>query len=137
MTNKRSLSTCIGLGIAGICLWLLVPEPAVAADAAQEVAMAEQHAGYAAGSDKLEMVHTHLHHTINCLVGPSGEGFDAKELNPCKDLGNGAIPDSASTATKKALEGALAKARTGLAASELAAAQKDAAETAAMLKKAM
>jgi hypothetical protein len=136
MTNKSSLSTRTGLGVAGICLWFLVPEAAVAADAAQEIATAEQHAGYAAGSDQLEMVQTHLHHTINCLVGPNGEGFDPNALNPCKDLGNGAIPDSTNAATKETLEGALAKAREGLAATELTAAQQDASETAAMLTKA-
>ncbi len=136
MTNKSSLSTRTGLGIAGICLWYLVPQ-AAAADAAQEIATAEQHAGYAAGSDQLEAVHAHLHHTINCLVGPNGEGFDTSALNPCKDLGDGAIPDSANAATKEALEGALAKARAGIAAGDLTAAQKDAAETEAMLKKAM
>jgi hypothetical protein len=40
------------------------------------------------------MAHARLHHTINCLVGPQEDGFDAKELNPCKDFGNGAIPDT-------------------------------------------
>jgi hypothetical protein len=137
MTNKRSLSMCLGLGVAGIGLCFLVPAPAAAADAKPEIAMAEQHAGYAAGSDKLEMVHTHLQHVINCLVGPGGKTFDAKALNPCKDLGKGAIPDSTDRAQKKVLQAPLDKARVGLKAKDLAAAQKDAGEVQAMLKKAM
>jgi hypothetical protein len=52
------------------------------------------------------MPYAHLHHTINCLVGPGGKTFDDK-------------------------------ARPELEASELAAAQKDAGEVAAMLRKLM
>jgi hypothetical protein len=36
------------------------------------------HAGMALGAADLKLVHTHLHHVINCLVGPSGKGFDAQ-----------------------------------------------------------
>jgi hypothetical protein len=136
MTNKRSLSMCLGLGLAGIGLGFFAPAPAAAADAKPEIAMAEQHAGYAAGSDKLDMVHTHLHHVINCLVGPGGKTFDAKALNPCKDLGKGAIPDS-DAAQRKVLQAPLDKARAGLKATKLETAQKDAGEVQAMLKKAM
>ena len=137
MISTRSLSMWAGLGALGIGLSVLASGPAAAADVKQEIATAEQHAGYAQAADQLKMVHTHLHHTINCLVGPDGKGFDAKELNPCKDLGNGAIPDTADEAQKKALQAAVSKARSGLDADELAAAQKDAGETEAMLKKLM
>jgi hypothetical protein len=137
MTSTRSLSMWAALGAAGMGLSFLVVYPAAAADAKQEIATAEQHAGFAQASDQLKMVHTHLHHTINCLVGPKGKTFDAKELNPCKDLGNGAIPDSTDAAQKKALQAPLDKARAGLKAKELAAAQKDASEVQAMLKKLM
>ena len=138
MTSKRSLSMWAGLGAAGMGLSFLVVNPAVAAapDVKQEIATAEQHAGYAQAATELKMVHAHLHHTINCLVGPGGKTFDAKALNPCKDLGNGAIPD-ADAAQKKALQAPLDKARTGLKSKELEAAQKDAGEVEAMLKKLM
>ena len=49
-----------------------------------------------------KIVYAHLHHTINCLVGPGGKTFDARALNPCKDLGN----DSADAAQKKRPAGA-------------------------------
>ena len=140
MTSKRSLSIWAGLGAAGMGLSFLVVNPAAAADTKadvkKEIATAEQHAGYAKVASELKMVHTHLHDTINCLVGPNGKTFDAKALNPCKDLGNGAIPD-ADPAMKKELQAPLDKARAGLKSKELAAAQKDAGEVEAMLKKLM
>ena len=59
------------------------------------------------------MVHAHLHHTLNCLVGPNGMDFDKDALNPCKNAGNGAIPDTTDAAKQKALEAAADKARAG------------------------
>jgi len=78
------------------------------------------------------MVHMHLHHVVNCLVGPTGTGFDATNANPCAKAGNGAIPD-ASAAQKAKLATALASANAGLAATDVAAAQKDAAAAAAAI----
>jgi hypothetical protein len=104
------------------------------ADAASEVVTAATHADLAASAGKIDGVHAHLHHTLNCLVGPAGKGFDTKALNPCAHAGAGAIPDTADAAKKKKLEAAADKAREGIAATDLAAAQKDAADTAAMLK---
>lgn len=136
MAFKHNFATWSGLAAAAGLL-LLAPASPARADAAQEVATAAQHAGYATQSKELKMVHTHLHHTVNCLVGPKGRGFDSKELNPCKDLGNGAIPDTTDAAKKKDLQAALNKARAGLRAKDLAAAQKDAADAEATLKKGM
>jgi hypothetical protein len=113
---------------------MFTPAPVLAADAAGEITTAAMHAGLAAQGTDIATVHTHLHHTVNCLVGPGGTGFDAKELNPCANSGNGAIPDSSSTQTRQALDAALAKANGGLASNDLSAAQKDAADTEAMLK---
>lgn len=122
--------------VAGAAIMAVPPALQQAlADAASEVVNAQTHAGLAAGSGKIEGVHSHLHHTLNCLVGPSGDGFDAKEMNPCAQAGAGAIPDTTDVAKKKSLESAAAEARKGIAATDLAAAQKAASETAAMLKK--
>jgi hypothetical protein len=104
------------------------------ADGPSEIVTAATHAGLAAGSGKIDGVHAHLHHTLNCLVGPKGEGFDAKQINPCAHSGSGAIPDTADAAKKKALEAAADKAREGIAATDLATAQKDATATQNMLK---
>ena len=136
MTSRRSPSTWVALAIAGAGLASLTPQNGAAADATEEVATAAEHAGYAAGSDQIEGVQTHLHHVVNCLVGPEGEGFDADELNPCADLGNGAIPDTADAEQKQVLEEALAEAMAGLEANELEAAQAHASEAATMLENA-
>jgi len=113
---------------------LLLPVAALA-DAHSEIVNAETHAGLAAKGTDLAAVHMHLHHTLNCLVGPSGAGFDAKEINPCANAGSGAIPDAAGTAKKKTLEAAAAEARAGIAEAVLAKAQQDATKIAALLKK--
>ena len=76
----------------------------------------------------------HLHHALNCLVGPSGAGYDPKNMNPCANSGNGAIPDTTDAAKKTALEAAATTVNAGLAASDLATAQKDAAQAATELK---
>jgi hypothetical protein len=104
------------------------------ADAASETVTAMTHANLAAQGSDIAAVHMHLHHTVNCLVGPAGAGFDAKELNPCTNAGNGAIPDTASSARKQSLQAAVSKAESGIAATDLASARKIAAATATMLK---
>lgn len=109
---------------------------AFAADAAKEISTAATHAGYAADATEMKTAQAHLHHTINCLVGPNGKGFNATQANPCKDQGSGAIADTADAAKKKSLEAAVAKAMAGLKQADLAAAKKDASEAQAILKKA-
>jgi uncharacterized membrane protein len=41
----------------------------------------------------LQQVTLHLHHVLNCAVGPDGMGFDAAAGNPCKGQGNGFLSD--------------------------------------------
>ena len=124
------------LSLAGIVTGVLTALPAFAqgADPAQEAATGALHAGLAAEAATIQQVHMHLHHTVNCLVGPNGQGFDAKEANPCQKLGNGAIPDTSDSAMKAKLTAALAKAQAGLKSDDLAAAKKAATETQAALK---
>jgi len=121
------------MGLVAVVL-LACSGAALAADPAQEAATAATHAGFAAQAATLEQAHMHLHHTVNCLVGPKGKGFDSKEANPCQKLGNGAIPDTTDEATKAKLTTALAKAEAGLKSSDLTAAKKAAAEVQADLK---
>jgi hypothetical protein len=103
------------------------------ADSTKEVATAARHAGLAAQATDLKGAQTHLHHVINCLVGPKGEGFDNKEANPCKDQGDGAIPDTTNETRKTVLTQALAKANEGLRQTDLAAAHKSASEAQVLL----
>jgi len=78
----------------------------------------------------LKTVQMHLHHAVNCLVGPGGKGFDAAAGNPCGKAGAGAIPDSTDTAQKAKLQSIADAAGPGLSTTDLAAAQKSAQDTA-------
>ena len=124
-----------GLGLGVLCGGLVaLPLGALAADASTEIMTAATHAGFAAKSGTVQMVHTHLHHTLNCLVGPGGNGFDTTALNPCKNSGNGAIPDTSDMVKKRALEDVATKARNALMVPDLVTAQKNAAAIETELK---
>jgi hypothetical protein len=97
-------------------LALFAPAMAFSAqdDVQQQVQTAEQHATFASKAGNLKDTHLHLHHVINCLVGPDGEGFDAKAGNPCAEQGNGALNDtSVSMEERQTLEQALTLSRVG------------------------
>jgi hypothetical protein len=126
--THRSLAGIVSLIVAA------VPAAALAADAAKEAATGQAHAALAAKAATIEQVHMHLHHTINCLVGPKGQAFDAKEANPCQALGDGAISDTTDAAVKTKLTAALGKAQAGLKSNDLAAAKQAASDTEAALK---
>ena len=128
-----SAARVLVLPVATAAMLALAPLTA-RADGASEIVTAASHAELAAGAADIAGTHTHLHHALNCLVGPKGSGFDAKELNPCANSGSGAIPDTADAAKKKALENAADKVRAGIASTDLAAAQKDAKEAASLLQ---
>ena len=102
----------------------------VLADTAAELSIAQTHAGMAAKAADLKTTQMHLHHAVNCLVGPSGSGFDATAGNPCGKAGAGAIPDSTDAGQKSKLQAAVATAQPGLATTDLATAQKAAQATA-------
>ncbi len=96
---------------------LLVSTMALAAgnSAQMQVKTAEQHATFASKAGNVAQTHLHLHHVINCLVGPKGEGFDAMAGDPCQGQGNGALNDMmGSTQEKETLEQALALAKVGV-----------------------
>jgi hypothetical protein len=114
-----------------LLLALALPIAAQAADAdsaaSKQVSTATAHAGMALGAADLKMAHTHLHHVVNCLVGPAGKGFDAQAGNPCKGAGNGAIVDAkGDTATESRLHAALSEAEQGLKTTTLDSAHADA-----------
>jgi len=112
------------------CMALALPTAAFA-DVAAELTVADQHAGFAAKAATIDMVHMHLHHVLNCLVGPSGPGFDAAPGNPCAKAGNGAIADGGD---KAKLQPAVDDVNAGLAATDVAAAQGDASKAAAAIE---
>jgi hypothetical protein len=131
MRNASRMATGFGTVVLSAALFAL---GAQAADVHGEIVTAATHAGLAAQGTDIDTVHMHLHHTLNCLVGPGGTGFDPTQMNPCANSGNGAIPDSSDAAKKAALQNAANEAQTGLAETNLVKAQNDASNTAALLK---
>ena len=91
--RKSGLGIAMLLACAGI--WVLAQAIPVmaAADPSAELKTAITHAGYSAKQEALPGVTMHLHHALNCLVGPQGKGFDAAAGNPCQGQGNGYLPD--------------------------------------------
>jgi hypothetical protein len=130
------MRTLLKLAVAPAAALVLLASShaAVAADAAKEISMAAAHAGMAAGSADMKMVQMHLHHVMNCLSGPGGMGYDAAQGNPCKDLGMGAIPDSAMD-KRMGLEAALKMASDGAMEMDMTKAKEKAAATQAALSK--
>src|SRR5690348_18093879 len=47
--------------------------------AKDEISTAHAHAVLAQSATSVAMAHTHLHHVINCLVGPNGSGFEDRK----------------------------------------------------------
>ncbi len=124
----RFMSTLCGTALA-----LIISSSALAADSAPEVKTAATHAGFAAQADNIKGVHTHLHHTLNCLVGPKGDGFDSNEMNPCADMGNGAIPDNTNDNMMEVLDDAVDKTNSGLQTDDIDKAKAAAASVKKML----
>ena len=114
MTTLRITGSTIAL------IGLVSISPAALADGPQAVATAAQHAGLAAAAGDIAGAHRHMHHTLNCLVGPDGEGFDAAAGNPCGDAG-GAIPQTADADTQEILGEVAMKVRDATENNDLAA----------------
>lgn len=114
--------------LVAACAALIVTP--VLADTASELSIAKTHAGLAVKGTDLKTVQMHLHHAVNCLVGPSGAGFDAAAGNPCGKAGNGAIADTTDAAMKAKLQTIATDASAGLTTTDMASAQKTAQATA-------
>lgn len=119
--------------LPALLLACLLPLTASAADSdtpvSKQIATATAHAGMALVANDLKMAHLHLHHVVNCLVGPSGKSFDAKAGNPCDGMGQGAIIDGKNdAATSARLNTALSEAEQGLKTTSMASVHADAAK---------
>jgi hypothetical protein len=135
MIARHGFATLAVLALAcGGSIFAMAIPAAAETDAAKEVSTAAQHAGLAAASKDMKATQMHLHHVVNCLAGPNDANYDAAAGNPCKDQGNGAIPDTAEAAKKAPLRLALQQALTGLKQTDMAAAQKDATAAQGTLK---
>jgi hypothetical protein len=116
--------------IAGLAGGALLFSTAAFADLATELSTAQTHAGLAAKAGDVNGVHMHLHHALNCLIGPGGAGFDTGNANPCANAGKGLLVDSTDAGQKAKLQTAVSDAQRGIAATDLAAAQAAATATA-------
>ena len=106
----------------------------VLADTAAELNIAQNHAGMAAKAADLKTTQMHLHHAVNCLVGPKDGDFDKTNTNPCAQLGNGAFPDESNQEIKTKLQNALSAAFDGIASNDEATAKKNAATVKTILE---
>lgn len=129
---KRSLTA-----IAAIAAMSVLASAFAAGDAAKQIATAEVHAQMAASVKDINMVHAHLHHVINCLVGPKGKLFDSKAEDPCQGMGDGAINDLADSPKLHAkLEMAVEHAERGIKSTSYKKAHAAAVRVEALLKQA-
>ena len=85
----------VGILLAGAVAWMLTQSALVTAagDPSAELKTAVTHAGFAAKYETMKEVTLHLHHALNCLVGPQDKRFDAAAGNPCQGQGNGYLSD--------------------------------------------
>lgn len=125
--------------IPALLLAIALPIVAQAADSgdavSKQVSTASAHAGMAVGAADLKTAHAHLHHVINCLVGPSGQAYDAQEANPCKGMGHGALVDAKGNAARESrLHTALAQAEQGTKTKTLSEAHADAQQVLSSLQ---
>jgi len=125
-TKRVMMGLLVLIGIASMS------PPAALADAAQAKSTAIQHAGLATNAGDIAGVRRHLHHVLNCLVGPDGAGFDQSAGNPCQGSG-AALPQTGDGAEKTMLEELAAKVRAGLVDDSIDAAKQVAASVQEML----
>jgi len=105
MRTKHGLAIVGVLALAGAGLFAIGLRPVSAdTDVNKEVSTAAQHAGFAASGKDMKTTQMHLHHVVNCLTGPQGQGFDASFGNPCNGQGSGAISDTTDSAKKASLQ---------------------------------
>lgn len=123
--------------LAAIVSMLALGAAFAAGDAAREIMTAGVHAQLAASVKDVKMVHEHLHHAVNCLVGPKGKLFDSKAMDPCQGMGNGALNDLGDSPKVRAtLKQALEMAERGIHESGFAKAHSAAVDVEKLLKQA-
>ena len=91
----RSSRAGVGILFACVVTWVLAQSTlaSAAGDPSAELNTAITHAGFAAKYETMKEITLHLHHALNCLVGPQDKRFDTAAGNPCQGQGNGYLPD--------------------------------------------
>ena len=122
------------IAIAAVISTLLTFPIAAYADSKSQIATAVEHAGLAAAAPNLVQTRVHLHHAMNCLVGPLDADFDKSNMNPCAQQGKGAFPDESNPEIKTQLQNAMSAAAEGIASKDEATAKKNAATVKSLLE---
>ncbi len=135
INTKQAFQHGLALMAGGVMVLLAAQAPA--GDGSEQAAVAAQHAGLASNEAEIGNVHGHLHHAVNCLVGPNGVGFNATAGNPCDGMGEGAIDDTTDAETRSAYENALTQALSGLGSQDVMTAQDAAGRAQETLENAM
>ncbi|MGA9852680.1 MAG: hypothetical protein WBR15_07090 [Gammaproteobacteria bacterium] len=127
--KKHTLTLVVAVAL------LLITPLSFAGNADQEISTATTHAKMGTAAGDMPTAIMHLHHVINCLVGPNSKSFDAKVGDPCQGMGDGALNDIGhAPAAHIKLERALTMAERALHANSLDAARQDAARIAEVLE---
>ncbi|HTX53650.1 MAG TPA: hypothetical protein VMD08_09575 [Candidatus Baltobacteraceae bacterium] len=86
--------------LAGVllCASLLPQIASAAADPSAELQTAITHVAFAMKYEGIKEITLHMHHTVNCLVGPQDKLFDTAAGNPCQGMGNGYLADHKASA---------------------------------------
>ena len=101
----------------------------------EELTIAQTHAllafrGGGRGERGIATAKTHIHHVINCLVGPGGDGYDVTPplMDPCAadKTNKGALNDATSPAQKQKVQAAIDLAKANLAITDNARMQEQA-----------
>lgn len=83
----------LGVVLVAFSAFGVQPSPAAMSGTGEEIKTAMTHAGFAEKYDTMKEVGLHLHHVLNCLVGPGDKMFDKMAGNPCEGQGKGILPD--------------------------------------------
>lgn len=134
---KRFLAVAASVALGST---LSLTAMAAPGSANKEIATAIIHANVASQITNLDGVHLHLHHVLNCVLGPHSSQYSAaaEKLSAykCVGLGNGALPDSHDPAVRGDLQQAVKLADRGIQANHFDAAHQAAVGALAELKSA-
>ncbi len=83
----------LGIAVIAAVAFGVQAVPAAQMGMGEELKTAITHAGFAQKYATVKEVSLHLHHVLNCLVGPKDKLFDKAAGNPCQGQGNGIMPD--------------------------------------------
>ena len=135
MTLDLGRLTTLAVATASLLLLSLSGTALATASGSKKIQTAIKHAEFASTSKNANQIHLHLHHVINCLVGPEGAAYDPAAGDPCESEGGSALSDLKG-APKEYLQQALDLAITGVNIGHRAPARNVAIAVDALLKEA-